>query len=52
MIGISTVFGNNYVDTTTKNTLKILELSGIKDVKVFKGAEGPLMRKIKIDDAL
>jgi inosine-uridine nucleoside N-ribohydrolase len=52
LLGISTVFGNSYIETTTKNTLKILELSGIKDVKVFKGAEKPLMRNIKIENAI
>ena len=43
-MGISTVFGNNNIDVTTSNTIKILEISGIDDVKVYKGNGKPLMR--------
>ena len=51
-MGISTVFGNNSVEITTLNTIKILELSGIDDVKVYKGNGKPLMRKAKMENAI
>jgi len=34
LIGISTVFGNNTVDITTRNTLQIVEAAGLNHVKV------------------
>lgn len=37
LIGISTIFGNNTVEMTTKNTLQILEASGLQHVKVKQG---------------
>lgn len=50
LLGISTIFGNDHVENTTLNTLRILELSELKNIKVFKGSERPLLRdKIKYD---
>ena len=37
---------------TTSNTIKILEISGIDDVKVYKGNGKPLMRQPKIEGAV
>ncbi len=44
--GITTVGGNQTIDKVTNNALKVVELLG-EDVKVIKGAEGPLIRKLK-----
>jgi purine nucleosidase len=41
VLGITTVFGNAYVDQTTKNALTIVELSK-KNIPVYKGAAKPL----------
>ena len=48
LIGISTVFGNSSVKNTTINTLKITSLSGLSHIKVYKGAERPLLRPLDI----
>lgn len=44
--GITTVVGNVSVTKTTKNTLKILELAGARDVPVAKGSKKPLSKRI------
>ncbi|MEM1547106.1 MAG: nucleoside hydrolase [Candidatus Methanomethylicia archaeon] len=46
---ITTVSGNLHVDKTSVNALKILELIGVKDVPVAKGAEKPLFRELPKD---
>lgn len=43
ILGITTVFGNADLETTTRNTLIITELLG-SDVPVYPGAERPLIR--------
>jgi uridine nucleosidase len=43
LIGISTVFGNSNVNNTTLNTLKITSIAGLKHIKVYKGADKPLL---------
>ena len=45
VLGFTTTFGNRKVETTTENTLKILELVGRQDVPVAKGAAKPLVKK-------
>jgi inosine-uridine nucleoside N-ribohydrolase len=45
LIGISTVCGNQTVEKTTINALRILSVSGLEDVDVVKGSSGPLCRK-------
>jgi inosine-uridine nucleoside N-ribohydrolase len=44
LVGITTVSGNQTVDKTTANALKVLELAGRTDVPVFRGADRPFIR--------
>lgn len=44
-LGITTVSGNVPVSMTTANTLKVLQLIGREDIKVYPGAERPLIRE-------
>ena len=43
LVGVTTVAGNQTVEKTTLNALKVLELAGA-DVPVAAGAAGPLVR--------
>jgi len=43
VLGVSTVAGNQTVDKTTVNALRVLELAGRTDVLVAAGAERPLV---------
>ncbi|HEY8027869.1 MAG TPA: nucleoside hydrolase [Gaiellaceae bacterium] len=45
--GIVTVAGNQTVDKTTRNALKILELVGCADIPVVRGADAPLKRPLR-----
>jgi len=45
LVGITTVSGNQTVDKTTANALKILELAGRTDVPVYTGADRPILRE-------
>lgn len=40
--GVTTVAGNQTLDKTTANALRVLELAGREDIPVAAGAEGPL----------
>src|SRR5579871_3294853 len=44
LVGVTTVAGNQTVEKTTTNALKILELCGRPDVPVARGAADPLVR--------
>jgi inosine-uridine nucleoside N-ribohydrolase len=44
LVGITTVSGNQTLDKTTANALKILELAGRADVPVHAGADRPFIR--------
>src|SRR6266567_960423 len=44
LLAITTVAGNQSVDKTTANALKVCSLAGIRDVPVAKGADRPLVR--------
>jgi inosine-uridine nucleoside N-ribohydrolase len=44
LVGITTVSGNQTVDKTTANALKVLELAGRADVPVHRGADRPFIR--------
>jgi inosine-uridine nucleoside N-ribohydrolase len=44
LVGITTVSGNQTVDKTTANALKVLELAGRTDVPVHRGADRPFIR--------
>jgi inosine-uridine nucleoside N-ribohydrolase len=48
VLGITTVAGNQTLDKTTQNALKVLELAGRQDVPVSAGAEQPLVRDIRV----
>jgi inosine-uridine nucleoside N-ribohydrolase len=45
--GIVTVAGNQTVDKTTRNALKVLELAGRSDIPVVQGAASPLKRPLR-----
>ncbi|MCL6573643.1 MAG: nucleoside hydrolase, partial [Bacillus sp. (in: Bacteria)] len=45
ILGITTVNGNVSLDTATRNTCKIVDLLGEKEIPVIKGANAPLLRK-------
>jgi inosine-uridine nucleoside N-ribohydrolase len=45
--GIVTVAGNQTVDKTTRNALKVLELAGRSDIPVVRGAAAPLRRPLR-----
>lgn len=45
--GITTVAGNQTLDKTTRNALKILELAGRTDIPVAAGADRPLHRPLR-----
>ncbi len=44
LIGATAVTGNVHVSNTTRNTLLVLELAGLGDVEVARGAETPLLQ--------
>ncbi|MBF0443557.1 MAG: nucleoside hydrolase [Oligoflexales bacterium] len=46
LLGITCVAGNSTVDNTIVNALKICELAGRPDIKVFKGMSRPLVREL------
>lgn len=46
VIGLTTCFGNNTLEKTTRNTLAIVEMAG-KSVPVYKGADKPLKRETR-----
>src|SRR5205814_2719967 len=45
LLGVTTVAGNQTVDKTTANALRILALAGREDVPVAAGADRPLVRE-------
>ena len=45
LIGITTVSGNQTVDKTTANALKVLELAGRPEIPVHTGADRPFVRE-------
>jgi inosine-uridine nucleoside N-ribohydrolase len=44
LIGVTTVAGNQTIDKTTNNALRILELAGRSDIPVHRGADKPFIR--------
>src|ERR671935_452024 len=46
LVGVTTVAGNQTLDKTTRNALKVLELVERTDVPVAAGADTPLVRKL------
>jgi pyrimidine-specific ribonucleoside hydrolase len=45
--GVTTVAGNQTLDKTTRNALKVLELAGRTDIPVAAGAAAPLVRELR-----
>jgi inosine-uridine nucleoside N-ribohydrolase len=45
LLGVTTVSGNQTLDKTTANALRILEFVGRGDVPVYAGADRPLLRE-------
>jgi pyrimidine-specific ribonucleoside hydrolase len=45
--GITTVAGNQTLDKTTRNALKVLELAGRTEIPVAAGADAPLRRTLR-----
>jgi len=45
LVGVTTVAGNQTLEKTTRNALRVLELCGRGDVPVAEGAADPLVRK-------
>jgi inosine-uridine nucleoside N-ribohydrolase len=48
LIGVTTVAGNQTVDKTTRNALRILELAGRPDIPVYRGADTPFIRPLHV----
>ena len=46
--GITTVHGNQTLEKTTLNALRVLELAGRSDVPVARGADRPLVRELSV----
>src|SRR5436305_14947324 len=47
LLGITTVAGNQTLDKTTRNALKVLDLAARTDVPVAAGADRPLRRTLR-----
>jgi inosine-uridine nucleoside N-ribohydrolase len=50
LLGVTTVAGNQTVDKTTANALRVLELAGREDVRVARGADRPLVGELVVAD--
>jgi pyrimidine-specific ribonucleoside hydrolase len=50
LLGVTTVAGNQTLEKTTANALRVLELAGRGDVPVAAGADRPLARELFIAD--
>jgi len=48
LLGITTVHGNQTLDKTTENALRVLELAGRSDIPVARGADRPLVRELSV----
>jgi inosine-uridine nucleoside N-ribohydrolase len=48
LLGVTTVHGNQTLEKTTANALRVLELAGRDDVQVAAGADRPLIREPKV----
>ena len=47
LVGVTTVFGNQTVEKTTRNALSVAAIAGITGVPFAKGAHRPLVREIE-----
>jgi inosine-uridine nucleoside N-ribohydrolase len=50
LLGVTAVAGNQTVDKTTANALKVLELAGREEIPVASGAAGPLAGELVVAD--
>jgi inosine-uridine nucleoside N-ribohydrolase len=48
LLGVTTSYGNQTLEKTTANALRVLELVGRTDVPVATGAERPLERELRV----
>jgi inosine-uridine nucleoside N-ribohydrolase len=48
VLGVTAVAGNQTIDKTTVNALRVLELAGRTDIRVAAGAEGPLSGELVV----
>jgi purine nucleosidase len=48
LLGVSTVAGNQTLDKTTRNALRILALAGLSDVPVAAGCDRPLLGRLTV----
>jgi inosine-uridine nucleoside N-ribohydrolase len=48
LLGVTTVAGNQTLEKTTANALRVLELVGRDDVPVAAGADRPLVRELRV----
>jgi inosine-uridine nucleoside N-ribohydrolase len=48
LLGVTTVHGNQTLEKTTANALRVLELAGRSDVPVAAGADRPLARELVV----
>ena len=48
LLGVTTVHGNQTLEKTTENALRVLELVGRTDVPVARGADRPLERELAV----
>ena len=48
LLGVTTVHGNQTLDKTTANALRVLELAGRADVPVAAGSDRPLVRDLSV----
>ena len=48
LVGVTTTYGNQTLEKTTANALRVLELVERTDVPVSAGAEGPLARELVV----
>ncbi|HWQ24609.1 MAG TPA: nucleoside hydrolase [Gaiellaceae bacterium] len=48
LLGVTTTYGNQTLEKTTANALRVLELAGRTDVPVAAGAERPLVRDLVV----
>ena len=48
VLGVTTTYGNQTLEKTTGNALRVLELAGRTDVRVASGADRPLVRDLVV----
>ena len=48
LLGVTTTYGNQTLEKTTANALRVLELAGRSDVPVVSGASEPLERPLVV----